>query len=323
MNTVVLPTVFVFLGSIIMAINVIGYFKLKKTMNHIYVNLSPKTTIILTIYICLLIFFLFGYIFVGILFSLPHGNISNLFISLIFLFGSLFVLLGIIFQLALCKSVQKSNIEITQALINSIEARDANLNGHSIHVANLSLLIYKNMPEKYQNKITASDLEYAALLHDIGKLGISENILNKEGSLSQQEWLEIKKHPIIGYTILHQLNHFQNIAVWILYHHERPDGEGYLKLRGEEIPLASRIIAVADTYSAITMTRSYRCSRSHKQAVEILKNCRSTQLDKELVDIFLDIKEDDINHCKPKLDTTTINVVLSQIKTMLNSTAAK
>jgi HD-GYP domain-containing protein (c-di-GMP phosphodiesterase class II) len=125
------------------------------------------------------------------------------------------------------------------------------------------------------------------MLHDIGKIGIDDRILNKPGKLSEEEWVIMKKHPEIGYRIAISLPELSSVAEYILTHHERWDGKGYPKgLIGEEIPLLSRILAVADAYDAITEERVYRKKRSREEALEEIMNHSGTQFDPAIVEIF-------------------------------------
>ena len=126
------------------------------------------------------------------------------------------------------------------------------------------------------------------LLHDIGKIGIEESILNKPGRLTEEEMTQMKKHPEIGYRILSSVNDMAEMANYVLAHHERIDGKGYPKgLKGMEIPLQARIIAIADAYDAMTSHRSYRTAMSEKQAINELLRSAGTQLDSYLVDVFV------------------------------------
>ncbi|MCR5775427.1 MAG: HD domain-containing protein [Lachnospiraceae bacterium] len=192
---------------------------------------------------------------------------------------------------------RKRSVEIIEMLIGVIEAGDSNLDGHSLHVHNLTMLIYDYLPFRYRRKLNPTDLEYASLLLDIGKLGVSRRILNKSGKLVDDEWALMKRHPEIGVKILGSVDYFDRISDWILYHHERVDGSGYYKLKGDQIPLASRVMAVADTYSAITMERSYKPSHSYEEAVSELRLVSGTQLDEELVEIFCNIPINRIASC--------------------------
>lgn len=132
-----------------------------------------------------------------------------------------------------------------------------------------------------------SELKLIGLMHDIGKIGIDEKILNKDGKLTPEEYEEIKKHPEIGYRILSSANQMSDIAEYTLAHHERWDGKGYPNgISGKEIPLVSRIIAVADAYDAMTSERTYRKPLSEKEAVEELRKYAGTQFDPIIVKIF-------------------------------------
>ncbi|MEL7656359.1 MAG: HD-GYP domain-containing protein [Bacillota bacterium] len=132
-------------------------------------------------------------------------------------------------------------------------------------------------------------LEISGLFHDIGKIAIQEQTLNKPGPLSEDEWDEIMQHPEIGYKILCTSIEMSEIAKYVLYHHERYDGLGYPKgLKGEEIPLLSRIISVVDSYDAMTNQRVYRETLNKDMAVmELLRN-KGKQFDPDIVDIFIE-----------------------------------
>lgn len=296
-----LPGLLIGAGSLIMGYNILEALRLARHMAALRHGKGWSYPDILPVcYIGLLAFFLAGYIAVGVMIYASAFVVSALLVGLIFFFGSVFVLLGIFLQFSLGESLKRANLEGMQALIAAVEARDKNLNGHSIHVARLSMLLYGKLPRVRQRKLNRSSLEYAALFHDVGKLGVPEAILNKDSALTEDEWAEIKKHPQIGRDILQPVQYYQDIAEWVLYHHERWDGKGYLGLAGEKIPLASRLIAVADTFSALTMTRSYRKSKSYEEAIKILMDCRGTQLDEELVNLFLLIPKEEVEACAVK-----------------------
>lgn len=133
------------------------------------------------------------------------------------------------------------------------------------------------------------ELKNVGLLHDIGKIAIEENILNKNGKLTDDEWKEIKKHPEIGYRILNTVNDMSEMAEYVLAHHERWDGTGYPKgLKRKEIPLQSRIIAIADSYDAMISKRSYRDALTEDVAIKELKENAGSQFDPELTKIFIE-----------------------------------
>jgi len=133
-----------------------------------------------------------------------------------------------------------------------------------------------------------NQIKTAGLLHDIGKIGIKESILNKDGCLDNEEWIEIRRHPEAGWRILSTTIEFQEIAKFAQSHHERFDGSGYPNgLKGEEIPIQARIIAIADAYDAMTSERSYRKAISHEKAIEEIKRCSGTYFDPAIVDVFV------------------------------------
>lgn len=132
------------------------------------------------------------------------------------------------------------------------------------------------------------ELSWAALLHDIGKIGVEDQILYKPGPLTDREWEIMKTHPEIGAQMVGGLTGMENIAAMILGHHERMDGSGYPRgLAGEQIPLGARILAVVDSYSAMTEGRPYRSAKSHEEAIIELKNLSGKQYDTNVVNTFI------------------------------------
>lgn len=204
----------------------------------------------------------------------------------------------------LIDSIKQNCLDVTEVLIGVIENRDQNLKGHSRNVQELTMLFYKYLPKEIRNKINPVSLEYAALMHDVGKLGVPEEILNKPGKLDEAEWKVMKQHPKIGVKFLEPLHNFEQIMPWILYHHERFDGKGYYSVPVSMIPIEARIIAVADTYSAITMRRAYKDPKSHETAMQIIEDVAGSQLDPDLVKIFTTIPQKELAVClPPELET--------------------
>lgn len=163
---------------------------------------------------------------------------------------------------------------------------------HREKVAEYSLLIGRAL-EFDENRM--EELKLAASVHDVGKIKISEELLNKEGKPSKEEWEELKKHPVTGYKILKAVDDYAGIAEEVLHHHERWDGKGYPKrLKGEEIPLISRIISVADAFQAMTSERPYKSKKTFKEAATELKQCSGTQFAPEIVKIFVELLEKEV-----------------------------
>lgn len=185
----------------------------------------------------------------------------------------------------LFETLRESYMNTIQALSMAIDAKDRYTHGHSKRVKEISSIIGK---EAGLSADQIQLLEYAADLHDIGKIGISELIISKQGKLSVDEYELIKTHPLVGETIIEPVPFLQETKPIIRHHHERWDGYGYPDgLSGEEIPLLARIILIADAYDAMTSDRPYRKALSKEEALrEIIKH-RGTQFDPDLVESFL------------------------------------
>ena len=179
--------------------------------------------------------------------------------------------------------------QILETVIGFVEAWDPNLEGHTINVRNLTLLLYDELPLRYRIRLNPKRLSCAALLLDFGKLGVPYDIIIKRGKLEDGEKAILRQHPEIAARILNQIPSFEKIAEWITYHHERVDGKGYYHFEGSEIPLESRILAVVDTFSALTMERNYKSSLTYTEAIAELKLVAGKQLDAEIVEYFCQI----------------------------------
>ena len=195
-------------------------------------------------------------------------------------------------QLNTAHSDLKANyVETIEALRLAVDTKDVSTRGHSDRVSMYSQLMASKLN---MNKEELEDIRIAGLFHDIGKIGISDDILLKTSNLNDTEFYEIMKHPTKGAVILSAISAFEGIKTLVSCHHERYDGTGYpYGLSGEEIPYGSRIIAVADAYDAMTSPRSYRKKRTPSEAIEQLKLCKGSQFDSKIVDCFLDILEED------------------------------
>lgn len=180
--------------------------------------------------------------------------------------------------------------QFLKAFAKLIDAKDKYTNGHSIRVAYYSRELARRlqMSEDEQEKVY-----YIALMHDIGKIGIPDSILKKEGRLTDEEMDVIRTHPKIGGEILKECTAFPGIAEGASYHHERYDGKGYcMKLKGEEIPLVARIIGVADAYDAMSNARCYRKALDREVIINELKEGAGTQFDEKIVPIMLQMIEE-------------------------------
>jgi len=176
-------------------------------------------------------------------------------------------------------------LESLRAIIASLEEKDAYTHGHSIRVAEYSVMIAEEMGF---DEAQIREVEISALFHDIGKIGIPDQILMKPARLTPAEFEIMKSHPVRSAQIMEKISSLRNLIPGIKHHHERYDGLGYPDgLSGEEIPLYARIILVADTFDAMTSTRPYRLALDKEVAVNELKNCSGTQFDTPLVDAFL------------------------------------
>jgi response regulator RpfG family c-di-GMP phosphodiesterase/signal transduction histidine kinase len=178
-------------------------------------------------------------------------------------------------------------LSTVKSLVSAIDAKDEYTRHHSTRVTEFTLKIASKM--NFSEKET-SDLELAALLHDVGKIAVPENILNKPGKLTDAEFALIKEHPARGESILRPVIELKNIAHVVRAHHEHYDGTGYPDgLKGREIPLGARIMAVADAYDSITSERPYRKAASHRYAVKEIIRCSGAQFDPEVVEHFLEV----------------------------------
>ncbi len=189
----------------------------------------------------------------------------------------------------LFESTQETYYETIRSLAQALEARDAYTKGHSERVTKYALKMAKVMGLSAQ---ATKVIQYAGLLHDIGKIGISDSILNKRRQPSEEEWAIIRSHPLYGDSILGPLKFLDDAQEIVLRHHERYDGCGYPgKLKADEIPIEARIISVADAYDAMTSDRPYRKAMAHDKAVAEIRDAAGGQFDPSVVTAFLKAME--------------------------------
>jgi putative nucleotidyltransferase with HDIG domain len=234
-----------------------------------------------------------------------HAPELTTLISLLLLEATYIIIMFI--SVSLMKSNQKikeDHLELILALSKALDSRDTYTSNHSTNVARYASEIAKKM------KLPQNDIEIiykGGILHDIGKIGIPENILLKPGSLTCEEYHIIKNHPKIGYEMIKHVSDFNETGVLdiVLYHHERYDGKGYPRgLSGTDIPLFARIMAIADSFDAMTSKRVYRNEIDLENTLIEIKRNKGTQFDPEITEVFLSFFNNDkenmafINHLK-------------------------
>ena len=248
------------------------------------------------------LFVAFPRVIISIMVSHNWGSLSGL-------FGNVFTIVAIIAIYSYSKKIKnlqtaevehyKEQQKLSQhlfeqtatALVNAIDAKDTYSHGHSLRVAEYSEKIARQMGKSEEE---CYKIYYSALLHDVGKIGISDTIINKNGKLTDEEYEIIKTHPVMGNQILTSISEYPYISIGAHYHHERYDGKGYPDgLKGDDIPEIARIISVADAYDAMTSTRSYRNTVPQQIAREEIVKGAGTQFDPEIAMIMRRIIDED------------------------------
>lgn len=187
-------------------------------------------------------------------------------------------------------------IHTTIALAAAIDAKDHYTHGHTARVTAISLEIARQLAQKNKRSFNEKFLEslhIAGLLHDIGKIGVPEAILNKEGPLNEEERRRIEEHPLVGVTILQPIKELEEPCLGVKYHHERYDGSGYPEgLSGDKIPLIASIISVADAFDAMITDRPYRKGLSKKEAIAEIKRVSGRQFDAQVAGALIRLFEE-------------------------------
>ena len=192
------------------------------------------------------------------------------------------------------QSVERLSLQMVQSLANAIDAKDSYTNGHSTRVAKYAGMIAEKMGYSGEQ---LERLRYAGLLHDIGKIGIPEEIINKPAKLTDEEYAVIKTHSAIGGSILKEITEIPEISVGARWHHERYDGRGYPdNLAGEDIPELARIIGVADAYDAMTSNRSYRGLLSQEEVLNEVEKGKGSQFDPQIADVMIELIKNDTDY---------------------------
>jgi HD-GYP domain-containing protein (c-di-GMP phosphodiesterase class II) len=190
------------------------------------------------------------------------------------------------------QELQKTYQATLQALTGLLDSRDTATKGHSVRVVALTRRLAQAMgitdPERLRT------IEQGALLHDVGKIGVTDAVLKKPGPLDADEWREMRAHPELGYRMLKDIEFLKNALPIVRYHHERFNGTGYpYGLEGKEIPIEARIFAVADAFDAITSERPYKKARSFEQATTVLKEDSGKYFDPAVVQAFLKVPKEE------------------------------
>jgi hypothetical protein len=194
--------------------------------------------------------------------------------------------------LAMSTRLKETYDATLEALAAALDARDSETGGHSTRVSVYTMDMARFLGVKNDSDEWL-DVERASLLHDVGKIGVADSILNKAGPLTAEEWQEMRKHPAIGYEMLKDVKFLAGAAEIVYSHHERYDGKGYPEgLKGDAIPLGSRIFAVADAFDAMTSNRPYRRALDWQQARDEIVTNRGIQFDPQVVEAFLECLDD-------------------------------
>lgn len=207
----------------------------------------------------------------------------------------------------LARRLKDNMFTVIDTLATTLEARDPYTHGHSHRVGAYSCWIAEDLGYSADEMET---LRHGGILHDIGKIAVREEVLNKPGRLTAEEYEHIKIHPTVGYNILRQINDLDALLPIVLSHHERIDGKGYPHgMPGEEIPQNARIAAIADTFDALTSNRPYRDGMPLEKAIAILESVKGSQLDATLVDIFVrKVRERGIIPTRDAQDLTRVTI---------------
>ncbi len=285
-----LPSVVIYFVFLIGTVWIDGYIYPEKDLLGLYlINIIVagivfwRTIVLQIVIVCLLTWFYYLYV----PFRFPHINV------IVFQGLTHFLaILSISSAIRYYRREKENTLNLTLTLAKSLDARDKYTALHSENVAKYAqhIAIEMGLPRK-----VCEQIHLGGLLHDIGKIGIPESVLLKPTKLSDEEYDLIKQHPVIGYEMVKHITFFKKNGVLdaILFHHERFDGKGYPHgLRGKEIPLIARILAIADSFDAMTSNRVYRDKSNLTYAINQIRSNKGTQYDPEIVDIFLKSMEE-------------------------------
>lgn len=242
-----------------------------------------------------MVLFLVGYLAIDIIYLFRPLSEESTVTAFIFFFVSIFVFVMVTQERKKSIIIFEKTNEIVGMLVNVMEAKNQFMRGHSAHVYNIVCVFYMHLPHAFKTHINRTQLFDAALLHDIGKIGINDSILNKQGPLTPAEWEVMRQYPNMGKEILRGTS-YEGVGEIIRLHHERMDGQGYYGVPGANVPLESRIIMIADTFSALYTNRAYRNAQSFEYAMRVIRESAGRQFDADLVEVFLTIPHAELDN---------------------------
>ena len=261
-----------------------------------------------------IVFLLLLFMFIYMFSTFDHVSVkivASIFFLCVVFFIVLFVRKSIKYQRMEYESrerLDQLNTNIIRALSYTIDAKDRYTSGHSQRVADYSLAIAKRMGKSEADQ---KIIYYAGLLHDVGKIRVSEEVINKSAKLTEEEFNQIRIHPVSGYHILKDIHEDIRIAYGAKYHHERYDGKGYPNaLEGENIPEIARIIGVADAYDAMASNRSYRDALPQEIVRSEIEKGKGKQFDARIADIMLQMIDEDTNYNMCQSDKNSKNILV-------------
>ena len=261
-----------------------------------------------------IVFLLLLFMFIYMFSTFDHVSVkivASIFFLCVVFFIVLFVRKSIKYQRMEYESrerLDQLNMNIIRALSYTIDAKDRYTSGHSQRVADYSLAIAKRMGKSEADQ---KIIYYAGLLHDVGKIRVSEEVINKPAKLTEEEFNQIRIHPVSGYHILKDIHEDIRIAYGAKYHHERYDGKGYPNaLEGENIPEIARIIGVADAYDAMASNRSYRDALPQEIVRSEIEKGKGKQFDARIADIMLQMIDEDTNYDMCQSDKNSKNILV-------------
>jgi HD-GYP domain-containing protein (c-di-GMP phosphodiesterase class II) len=205
------------------------------------------------------------------------------------------------------RELESQNLEFRRAMVCSfnqlLDLRDLNTGVHSTRLAEWALHVARDLGV---SEDCLSDLEMGALLHDIGKIGVPDHILNKAGKLTQEEYEFVKRHPEFGWTVIRKIPGFELTGQFVLHHHENFDGTGYpARLKGSEIPIGARIVSVIDAFDAMVSSRPYRNGLPIEEAIRRLHQSSGTQFDPAVINSFVPLAESELTSVLEAVGTTS------------------